>query len=124
MRTLTLAFIPALLAGPAFSQQTSDRVTVSPTLPSQAASAQSKGVPASAVAALEQGMQVLAADGQAAGEVLEVIRTPDGQVNRVLIGASDGKHRSVPGANIRFADGKATLTLSRAQLLALPVLQP
>ena len=50
--------------------------------------------------------------------------TPDGQVNRVIIDARDGKHRAVPAANVRFEEGQAKLTVSRAQLMALPAVQP
>jgi hypothetical protein len=124
MRSLEIALAAAVIAGPAFAQQTSDRITASPALPVQAPSAESKAVPAAAVAALAPGLIVISSDGQTVGKVFEVVRTPQGQVNRVLIDVSDGKQRSVPAANIRFEDGQAKLNLSRAQVIALAVVQP
>ncbi len=124
MRVLPFVLIAALAAGPAYSQQSKGRITAKPALPDQAVSAESKASPAAAVAALAAGLPVMSADGQSAGRVFEVVRMPDGRVNVVLIDAADGKQRAVPGANVRFEDGQAKLTLSQAQLLALPVVQP
>jgi len=124
MRTLPLVLAASLVSVPALAQQTSDRITVKPALPQEAVSAESKSQPAAAVAALAAGMPVVASDGQMVGKVYEVVRTPQGVVNRVLIDVDDGKQRAVPAANIRFEDGQGKLNLSRQQLIALAPVQP
>lgn len=124
MRPLPVVLIASLAAVPAFAQQSSNRITAKPTVPQEAVSAESKSQPAAAVAALAPGMTVTAQDGQTVGKVFEVERTPQGQVNRVIIDVSDGKQRAVPAANVRFEDGQAKLNLSRQQLIALAPIQP
>lgn len=124
MRTVQIVLAATLIAAPAYAQQASGRITAKPALPTPAASAESKARPAAADAAITAGLPVVSADGQAVGSVFEVDRAADGTVSRVIIDARDGKQRAVPPANIRFEDGQAKLTLSRAQLIALPAIQP
>lgn len=121
MRMLPGAFAISLLASSVAAQQSEERPPRSPVL---APSVTTKAAPAAADSAITQGLSVVSSDGQAVGTVFEVIKTPDGRVNRILIDAPDGKHRTVPAANVTFEDGHARLSLSRAQLIALPPAQP
>lgn len=124
MRTISIVLAAALIAGPVYAQQSSNRITAKPALSAPAVSAESKARPAAADAAIAAGLPVVSADAQAVGSVFEVERAADGTVSRVIIDARDGKQRAVPPANIRFEDGQAKLTLSRPQLIALPAVQP
>jgi hypothetical protein len=122
MRTIALMIAAVCIAAPATGQETPGRLGTKP--PHDATSVENKGSPATAIQAIAPGISVISSEGQAVGQVFEVTRSTNGRVNRVLIAASDGKHRAVPAANIRFEDGEARLTLSRAQLMALPAAQP
>lgn len=124
MRSLTLAttiVISLAAAGGALAQER-NRVTVSPTLP-EASAAQNRVVDAASVADVKPGLSVFGADGRNVGKVAEVVRTPDGQINRLLLDAADGKRRSLSGAQIVVARGRVTTPLSLVQIVALPVVQ-
>ena len=122
MRTIALMVAAACIAAPAYADQASGRFTAKPALSTP--SMESRATPATADEAITSGLPVVSSEGQLVGQVFEVIRSANGRVTRVLIDVRDGKHRAVPPANIRFEDGEAKLSLSRAQVIALPAVQP
>jgi hypothetical protein len=123
MRPLVLVTALATLAmtGAAAAQER-NRVTASPTLP-EASAAQNRAVDAASVADVKPGLSVFGSDGRNVGRVVEVVRTPAGQINRLLLDAADGKRRALSGADIVVARGRVTTTLNLVQIVALPVVQ-
>jgi len=123
MRKLILATsVAAIVFTGAAVAQERNRMTASPTLP-EATAAQNRAVDAASVADVKPGLNVFGADGRNVGKVAEVVRTPDGQINRLLLDAADGKRRSLSGAQIVVTRGKVTTPLSLVQIVALPVVQ-
>ena len=123
MRTflVTTAITTLVMTGVAVAQER-NRVTASPTLP-EASAAQNRTVDAASVADIKPGLSVFGSDGRNVGRVAEVVRTPAGQINRLLLDAADGKRRALSGANIVVTRGRVTTTLSLVQIVALPVVQ-
>jgi len=123
MRKLILATsVAAIVFTGAAVAQERNRMTASPTLP-EATAAQNRAVDAASVADVKPGLNVFGSDGRNVGKVAEVVRTPDGQINRLLLDAADGKRRSLSGAQIVVTRGKVTTQLSLVQIVALPVVQ-
>lgn len=123
MLILVVAVIVGVVAGVAIAAQRSDRITVSPTLP-KVTLAPPLAVDAATSATLAPGLAVFASGGEGVGRVVDVVRTPAGQINRVLIDTPDGKRRALSGAAIKVEQGKAVTTLSQTAVLALPEVKP